>query len=149
MKRTLAIAVLSTLALLPSGQEDGQKNPNESQAIARAALDYIEAIYEGRPELIERSVHPQVVKIGYGRSEKGDFPIRPMTYEKLLNLAENWSKGKVIPPDAKKDVKVLDRFHDIATVRLTASWGVDYMMLARSDGRWKIVQVLYQSNPKK
>ena len=53
-----------------------------------------------------------------------------------------------VPADALKEVVVLDRFHDIATVRLTASWGVDYMMLARSAGRWKIVQVLYQSNPK-
>ena len=75
-----------------------------------------------------------------GQVSKDDF-------EKLLDLAENWSKGKEVPSDSAKDVRVLDRFRDIASVRLTASWGVDYMMLARSGGRWKIVQVLYQSNP--
>ena len=60
-------------------------------------MDYIEAIYEAKPELIKRSVHPQVVKVGYRASEKEDFAIRPMSFEKLLDLAANWSKEKKVP----------------------------------------------------
>lgn len=146
MKTILAACLLSTawIALPAQDPEDA-----ETAAIERATLDYIEAIYYGKPELMRRSVHPQVHKVGYRSSEDEDFPVRPMTYDKLIGLAEEWSDGRTIPDDAPKDVEVLDRFHDIATVKLIASWGVDYMLLARSAGRWKIVQVLYQSNPKK
>jgi hypothetical protein len=35
-----------------------------------------------------------------------------------------------------------------ATARLEAYWGVDYMHLARYEGKWKIVQVLWQAYPK-
>ena len=147
MKNSVALLFLmpTLLVAVPARQAS---EADERASIERAALDYIEAIYEGRPELIRRSVHPDVVKVGYSRRDEEDIPIRPMSFEKLLGLASEWSTENDVPADALKDVTVLDRFHDIATVRLTASWGVDYMMLARSAGRWKIIQVLYQSNPK-
>ncbi len=137
----LLLVPLFLARFIPAAQD------SETGAIERAALDYIEAIYEGRPELIERSVHPEVHKVGYSQSDEADFPIRPMSYPRLLDLARTWSQEENPPADALKEVQVLDRFHDIACVRLTASWGVDYMLLARSAGRWKIVEVLYQSNP--
>ncbi len=34
-----------------------------------------------------------------------------------------------------------------ASVKLIAEWGIDYMHLAKYDGRWKIVNVLWQSHP--
>lgn len=146
--KTLALICLLPALLIAPFQSEEDPEAQVREEISRAALDYIEAIYEAKPDLIQRSVHPQVHKVGYSKSEDEDFEIRPMSYEKLLDLAANWSLGKEIPEDAAKEVVVLDRFHDIATVKLTASWGVDYMMLARSAGRWKIVEVLYQSNPK-
>ena len=41
----------------------------------------------------------------------------------------------------------LGRLDQTATVKLVAQWGVDYMHLARYDGRWKVVNVLWQSAP--
>ena len=34
-------------------------------AVERAALDYVEGVYEVKPELIERSVHPDLAKVGF------------------------------------------------------------------------------------
>jgi hypothetical protein len=35
----------------------------------------------------------------------------------------------------------------LAVAKVTASWGVDYMLLAKPDGRWQIQQILWQSPP--
>ncbi len=34
-----------------------------------------------------------------------------------------------------------------ASVKLIAEWGIDYMHLAKYEGQWKIVNVLWQSHP--
>ncbi len=52
-----------------------------------------------------------------------------------------------MPKDAPKNVEVLDVLNQTASAKLTASWGIDYMHLAKYDGKWKIVQVLWQSPP--
>jgi len=44
-------------------------------------------------------------------------------------------------------VTVLDALDQTASAKLVADWGVDYLHLARYDGRWKIVNVLWQSPP--
>ena len=36
-----------------------------------------------------------------------------------------------------------------AVAKVTASWGVDYMLLGKHDGQWKIQQILWQSPPPK
>lgn len=42
---------------------------------------------------------------------------------------------------------ILDLYRDMASVRVTSAELVDYMHLARSDGRWRIVNVLWDLQP--
>jgi hypothetical protein len=71
-----------------------------------------------------------------------------MSYEELRSLAGSWNRaGRVDARTAPKQVIVLDRLDQTATVKLVAQWGVDYMHLAKYDGRWKVVNVLWQSAP--
>lgn len=49
------------------------------------------------------------------------------------------------PADAPKKVEILDLLNQTASAKLTASWGVDYFHLAKYEGKWKIVHVLWQS----
>jgi hypothetical protein len=35
-----------------------------------------------------------------------------------------------------------------ASAKLTASWGIDYLLLAKYDGRWMITHVLWQTPPR-
>jgi len=39
----------------------------DRQGVERAVLDYVEAVEQGKPELIERSVHPDLAKVGFSR----------------------------------------------------------------------------------
>ena len=71
-----------------------------------------------------------------------------MSYEKLLDLAANWNKeGSEAMPDAVKEVIIYEVLDYTASVKLIASWGIDYMHLAKYDGQWMIINVLYQRHP--
>ncbi len=67
----------------------------------------------------------------------------------LVELAGNYNKEGRVPKDAPKNVEVLDVLNQTASAKLTASWGIDYMHLAKYDGKWKIVHVLWQTAPEK
>jgi hypothetical protein len=36
-----------------------------------------------------------------------------------------------------------------AVAKLSAQWGVDHMQLAKIDGKWMIMNILWQSYPRK
>jgi hypothetical protein len=46
-----------------------------------------------------------------------------------------------------KEVQVLDVLDQTATARIRASWGIDYMQLAKFDGTWKIINIVWQTPP--
>ena len=71
-----------------------------------------------------------------------------MTFERLVEIAKNYNKEAKLSKDAPKEVAILDVLDQTASVKLVAEWGVDYMRLAKFDGKWMIVSVLWQSHPK-
>ena len=119
-------------------------------AVRQAALDYVEGVYEVDPTRIERSVHPDLVKRGF-YIKKGEtaYSFSPMTFAELVNLAKTYNKSGRVPKDAPKEVTVLDVLDQTASVKVVAVWGVDYMHLAKYDGKWMIVNILWQSPPRK
>lgn len=148
MRRTRIVALAAGMALAAQGQTTAQ-TPNDREAVRQAALDYVEGIYNVQPERIQRSVHPTLVKRGfYKKDATAPYVDMPMTYEQLVALAGNWNKGGKRDISIK-EVTVLDVLDQTATAKVTASWGIDYMLLGKYDGQWKIVQILWQSHPPK
>lgn len=141
--RWIAAASAVTLATLTGAAQA----PADREAVRQAALDYVEGIYSVQPERIERSVHPSLVKRGfYKKDASAPYAEMPMTYEQLVKLAASWNKdGK--RDTSIKEVAVLDVLDQTAVAKVTASWGIDHMLLGKYDGRWKIVQILWQSHP--
>ena len=71
-----------------------------------------------------------------------------MSYQQLYDLAGSWNKnGTVDPETAPKKIEVLDLMDQTAVVKLSADWGIDYLNMAKKDGRWTIVNILWQSYP--
>jgi hypothetical protein len=149
MKRAFFLALV-TLSLLPFCSAQAQTNADR-EAVRQAALDYVEGIYNVEPSRIERSVHPKLAKLGFYRPPADDAyrPGSTMTFERLVEIAKTYNKEGKLPKDAPKEVTVLDVLDQTASVKLVAEWGVDYMHLAKFDGKWMIVNVLWQSPPKK
>ena len=149
MKKLILAAALLAAALPLAGQ--AQSTPDlEREAVRQAVLDYVEGVYNVDPQRIERSVHPDLAKRGYfiKKGEAG-YSSTPMTFAQLVELAKTYNKGGRVPKDAPKEVTVYDVLDQTASVKLVAFWGIDYMHLAKYDGRWKIINVLWQSPPKR
>ena len=61
-----------------------------------------------------------------------------------MNLAKTWNReGK--RDTSIKQVQVLDVLDQTAVAKVTASWGIDYMLMGKFDGVWKTTQILWQS----
>ena len=122
----------------------------DSAGVRAAALDYVEAIYRVDTTRIVRSVRPELAKRGYFMPRgKTEYASEPMTYAELIGVARSWNKaGRVDPEKAPKVVQILDLQDQTASVKLTAQWGTDYMHMARYDGRWMIVNILWQTPPR-
>ncbi len=125
------------------------QSTGEPEAVKQAVLDYVEGVYEMSPARIERSIHPDLAKRGFF-IKKGETVYSPhtMTFAQLVELSKNYNKDGHVSKDAPKDVVVYDISDQTASAKLTAVWGIDYMHLAKYDGKWKIINVLWQTPPK-
>jgi Putative lumazine-binding len=149
MNRNRVVSALVVAAVLSLAPGSRAQTAGDREGVRQAALDYLEGIYNVQPERIQRSVHPALVKRGfYKKDATTPYAESPMTYEQLARLAGSWNKdGK--RDTSIKDVTVLDVLDQTAVAKVTASWGVDYMLLGKYDGVWKISQILWQSPPPK
>ena len=140
---TLSLLLLSCSALAQN------QNTSDKEQVRQAVLDYVEGIYNVEPARIERSVHPKLAKIGFyrGPSESSYRPGATMAFERLVEIAKTYNKSGNLPKDAPKEITIYDVLDQTATVKLVAQWGIDYMHLAKFDGKWMIINVLWQSPP--
>lgn len=147
--RRLTMGLLAAALVAPGYAAAQGHEAHDDAAVRQAVLDYVDAIYEVKPDLIERSVSPDLVKRGYWKqSPDAEYRELPMNYEQLHQLAGNWNAdGHLDVSQAVKEIVVYDVLDKTATAKLTAEWGVDYMQLAMVDGRWMIMNILWQSTP--
>ena len=117
----------------------GQKN------VRQAVLDYVEGVYNMQPDRIKKSVHPNLAKRGFYQKD-GTYKEAKMTFEQLVELSKTYNKKGMIPDDAPKSIEIYDVLDQTASAKLTAFWGIDYLQLAKFDGKWMIVNVLWQSH---
>ncbi|MEM8486568.1 MAG: subclass B3 metallo-beta-lactamase [Bacteroidota bacterium] len=123
------------------------QSATDREAVEQAVLDYVEGFYLVQPERIAQSVSRQLAKVGYVQSEDGYREV-PRTYEQLYRGSQRYNAdGHVDPETAPKVIEILDLLDQIAVVKLSAAWGIDYLNLAKQDGRWKVINVLWQTYP--
>ncbi len=141
--RTAALA----LGILAFGGAARGDDVTTRDAITRTALDYAESWYEGNPDKMERALHPDLAKRIVGVDGQGHARVDSMGALSLVQLVRA-GYGKSTPPDQQqKDVTILDVFGNAATVKVVMSGWVDYLHIARFDGRWLIVNALWERKP--
>jgi hypothetical protein len=122
---------------------------NDRDLVYAAIEDYVDALYLVQPERIKKSVHPNLTKKGFWRpKDKSEYnPESIMTFDQLYELAGKWNAKGTLPKDAPKKIEVFDVQDQTACGKLTAQWGTDYFQLAKYDGKWLIVNIVWQSPP--
>lgn len=119
-----------------------------SAAIRQAALDYIEGWYEGNAERMERSLHPDLAKrIVLRAAASGQDRLNQMSAMGLVQGTRSGGGTRTPPERQQKDVTILDRFENAASVKVIASDWIDYLHLAKINGAWVIVNVLWELKP--
>lgn len=120
----------------------------DKAAITQTALDYIEGWYEGNAERMERALHPDLAKRIVMTSPDGRSQLLQMSAMGLVQGVKRGG-GKNTPKDKQqKDVTILDVFNNAASVKVVASTWIDYLHIAKFNGQWVIVNVLWELKPK-
>lgn len=144
MRRTLILAFL--LALTPAAALPGQ-TAGDSAAIRETALNYVEGWYEGSAERMTRALHPDLAK-RIVRGSRDSSRLSHMTAAELIDGTRRGGGTRTPREQQQKDVVILDIFGNTASVKATMSGWVDYMHLARWNGEWRIVNVLWELKPR-
>jgi hypothetical protein len=144
--RPLALA----LALWPfTGAPAGAQTAADSAGIKQAALDYIEGYYTGDGARMERALHPELAKRIVRTAPTGQQRLDQMSALTLV-MGTRAGGGKDTPPaEQHKDVTIFDIYQNSASAKIYASGWVDYLHLAKWQGRWVIVNVLWELHPRR
>ena len=144
--RTLLIAAL-VCALYPT--TTFAQSDDDVAGVQSAVEDYVLGFYKGESDRIRRSIREDVTKYGFfvPRNES-QYKGNAMSFEQMIAYCDRVKENnRQTPDDAPREIEILDILDQTAVAKLTATWGIDYLQLAKYEGKWMIVHVLWQSHP--
>ena len=141
--------MLAVISLQSYGQ-----SKEDSLAISKAALDYVEGWAKGDVERIQGAVSPELSKRRV--AVNGNFVyVQDMSRTLLCVSAMANAKGVRMPDmtpgkEMVQEVKILDIEGTNASVKTwNAKYGFfDYLHLSKAGGKWMIVNVLWDMSSK-
>jgi hypothetical protein len=144
------IAGIAGTSCLRAEAPASQVSGADAAAIRQTALDYIEGWYTGDAARMERALHPELAKrIVTSDRERGSSRFGHMGAMQLVQGTRSGG-GKDTPKESQlKEVTILDVYQNAASVKIVASGWIDYLHVAKWNGSWKIVNVLWELKPEK
>lgn len=140
-----ATALLVTLLAGPAMAQSA----SDSAGIRSAALDYIEGWYTGDASRMERALHPELAKRMVQDDPKSHKSVLDQMDAKELVRYTREGGGRDTPSAQRQaDVSILDIYQGAASAKVIAKDWVDYLHLARWNGKWQIVNVLWELKPR-
>ncbi len=148
--------ILILVAYVFSGTHLKAQTKQDSTAIEKACRDYVEGWATGDADRVARGVSPELVKRTVGQDKEGVCYTNNMSASLLL-IATKGNKegvrGKDLEPDKpfRLDVHIYDVSGDYALAKtVNTKYGFfDYCELAKFNGEWKIINVLWGWLPQK
>ncbi|GAB3542354.1 nuclear transport factor 2 family protein [Spirosoma fluminis] len=145
-------AILSTLLILSGLTAFSQTSQTDDVAdVRQACFNYIDTFYKVDTTLAYQSIHPALQKRGFlfDNNTNAYSKQLEMPFPALIRLAKTWNKaGNRADANSPRTVDVFEVADKTASAKVTAVWGIDYIHLIKDNGRWMIVNVLWQSPPK-
>jgi hypothetical protein len=145
IKNTLLLMFACTvISFSAKAQKDTDKT-----SIEKAIMNYVNAFYEADTTKAYESIARDLAKRGYYTTKEGSVAEAKMSFEQLVRLAQRWKATQTITPETPRKITVFDVLDKIASAKVEAKWGIDYFHLAKINGNWTIINVLWQDYPKK
>jgi hypothetical protein len=122
--------------------------PDDLEGIRQAALDYMQGWYEGDAERMRRCLHPELAKRGVWRDPTtGEQHFGQINKQRMVEKTQEGGGSTEVPAEKRfYDATILSVNGEIACARADTYEYVDYLQLARCDGTWQIVNVIWTFN---
>jgi hypothetical protein len=156
LSAAMAVVTYGARAWCPPPQDQAPPAPKPAAgapeadlaAIKQTALDYIDGYYEGAAERMERALHPDLAKrIVHTDPKSGRSRLDQMSAMSLVQGTRARASRPTPKDQRQNDVTVLDVFGNTASVKIVATDWIDYLHVAKFNGRWVIVNVLWELKP--
>ena len=147
MKTRISLVFAAVLALSAAAPARAQ-TAADSAALRATAMDYVEGWYTGNADRMRSALHPELAKRISVRRADGTWTLNRITADELAAAAGSGGGTQTPEAQRQRDVAILDMHGNMASVRVTMAGWIDYMHLARIDGRWQIVNVLWEMKPR-
>lgn len=145
LKESLLITTLLALAFSSTLAQGIASTQADSAAIRQTALDYIDGYYSGDVTRMERAIHPDLNKAApRDLPQTGRTTMNYTTWSGLIEFTR--AKVGVLEDTARHiTVKILNIDNDVSNVKIISSQFTDYIQVAKIDGGWKIINVIFAS----
>jgi hypothetical protein len=136
--------------LITAGYHLNAQSEADSLAIEKTCRNYIEGWATGNTERVEQGVSPELVKRTVSQTKEGVSFTNNMSASMLIMITKS-NKAGVKAPDFEPekpfsmDVIIYDISGDFALAKtVNTKYGFfDYCQLAKFNGEWKIINVLW------
>jgi hypothetical protein len=141
MRKTIALFI--PLVLSVAALAWGRTSSQENTAITAVAQDYMDAYYTADASRMQKTLHPDFHKRTL-RVVNGHTEISEDTVQSMVEGVRMGS-GKETPiAERVKKIEVLDVYRDAASVKVVTGRWIDYMHLSKSNGKWRVLDVVLQ-----
>ncbi len=123
-----------------------QSRDLDIKAIHEAVEDYYGGWYEANPERISRSLHANLAKRAIKFDDTGKEYLLHLSKEVMVDATRQGEGSKTPLEKRHLTITILDRYEEIATVKVASDEYMEYIHLAKHNGQWLIVNVIYTSN---
>ena len=146
MKNTIVLLLLCFTATAFS-----QDYKKDLEDVVKASEGYIDIFYKGDTTLAYTYIDKSLRKVGWRFNEEKQMYSgnRELPFDEVIILSKALKKNP-IPQEAQaiREVEVLEVNDKIAITKVTAAWGIDYLNLVKKDGKWVIINIVWQSAPR-
>jgi len=125
---------------------DSTPTQEDIEGITRASQDYAESWFTADGERMRGCLHPDLVKRTLMRdAQQGTWELRrPSDAQMMVALTEEGGGSDLPEAEHTYQLTILDAFRHIASVKVLSHPYMDYLHLAKLNGRWLIVNVLWE-----
>jgi len=145
MRKSIALFALFGLIALGVAAFAVAENTsaNKKSAIAAVARNYMDAYYTADAGRMQQTLHPEFHKRTL-RTVDGQLEITEDSVQSMLEGVRRGT-GKTVPAAERvQKIEVLDVYKDAASVKVVTGRWIDYMHLSKSNGEWRVLDVVLQ-----
>lgn len=143
-KKPILLIGMMVAAAIPLRAQQPPPPASDEDSVRQAALDYMEGALTADAARVGRAVHEELNKVEVGVIPETEIQILLYnTATTLTSFVRGQAAEMFADTDKTVDVTVFDLGNDIAAARAVGAPWYDLLQLAKLDGRWQVVNVLW------